>query len=92
MRRLLLVSLMVAAPILVLGATPASACNGYGYRYGGCGYCAPRAYRYSYYRPAYLYRPYYRPRFAYGSFYRPRVWGVRSWGGRRWGWRGGRRW
>ena len=86
MRKLLLVSLVTAAPLLALGATPASACGGYGYGYG--------AYGYSYYRPSFYYGSYFRPRFAYGGFYRPRVYGgfyrPRLWGGR--AWRGGRRW
>ena len=87
MRRLLLVSLVAAAPLLALGATPASAYGWYGSGYGRCGCYAPRAYGYSYYRPTYSYRSYYRPRFVYGGYYRPRVWGWRSWGGRSWGWR-----
>ena len=79
MRRLLFVSLVVAAPILAVGTTPSSAFGWYGYGYSRCGYYAPRVYGYSYYRP----------RFVYGSFYRPRAWGWRGgWGGRRWGWRG----
>jgi hypothetical protein len=89
MRRLIFFAFMTAAPVLVLDAAPASACGWYGYR--GCGCYGPRAYGYSYYRPAYAYRPayfyrsYYRPAFAYGGFYRPRVWGWRRWGGgRRW--------
>jgi hypothetical protein len=91
-RKLILASVVIAAPMLALGSTSASAFGWYGYGYGGgCGYYAPRAYGYSYYRPAY-YGAYYRPRFAYGSFYRPRVWGWRGWGGRGWGWRGWRRW
>jgi hypothetical protein len=94
MRRLMLVSLLVAAPMFALGGTSAAASGwcGYGYGYGGYRYLAPRAYGYSYYRPAYFYRPYYRPRFAYGAFYRPRF----AYGGfyrsRGFGWRGGRRW
>jgi hypothetical protein len=86
MRKLLLVSLVTAAPLLALGATPASACGGYGYGYGAYGYSY---YRPALYRSAYYYRSYYRPRFAYSGFYRPRVLG---WGGRGFGWRGGRRW
>jgi hypothetical protein len=81
MRRMMLISLLVAAPLLTLDVKPASACGwggGYGYGYG---------YR-SYYRPAYRYRPAY----AYASFYRPRVHGWRGGGWRGWGWRGGRRW
>ena len=89
MRKLLLVSLVAAAPLLALGATPASACGGYGYGYGAYGYSY---YRPAFYRPAFSYRSYYRPRFAYSGFYRPRVWGWRGWGGRGFGWRGGRRW
>src|SRR4029453_15128981 len=80
MRRLILAIAMIAAPMLALGSTSASACGGYGYGYGGGGgCCAPRAY--SYYRPAYFYRPYYRPRiyryayhrpaYIYSSYYRP---------------------
>src|SRR5262245_17119655 len=83
MRRLILAIAMIAAPMLALGSTSASACGWYGYGYGGgCGCCAPRAYGYSYYRPTYFYRPYYRPRiygysyyrpaYLYGSYYRPR--------------------
>jgi hypothetical protein len=91
--RKLMIACMVAAPMLALGSTAASAWGSYGYGYRGCG-CgyAPRAYGYSYYRPAYSYGGYYRPRFAYGGFYRPRVWGWRGgWGGRGWGGRGWRR-
>jgi len=87
MPRLILTTLVIAAPLLAIGATPASACGWYGYR--GCGCYAPRAYGYSYYRPAYFYRSHYRPTYAYAGFYRPRVWG---WGGVGWGWRGWRRW
>ena len=80
MRRMMLMSLLVAAPLLTLDVKPAAACGwgGYGYGYG---------YR-SHYRPAYRYRPAY----AYASFYRPRVYGWRGGGWRGWGWRGGRRW
>jgi hypothetical protein len=75
MRRLIFLALLTTVPLLALDAQPASACGWgrYGYGYG--------AYRYSYYRPTY----YYRPAYAYAGFYRPRVWG--------WGWRRGwRRW
>jgi hypothetical protein len=104
MRRLILAIVLIAAPVLALGSTTASACGWYGYGYGGgCGCCAPRAYGYAY-RPAYVYRSYFRPRiyryayyrpaYYYGSYYRPRF----AYGGfyrpRVWGWRGwgGRRW
>ena len=74
MRRLV-ISLLIAAPMLAFGGTSASAygwCGyGYGYGYGGYRYL-PRAYGYSYFRPSFYYRSYYRPRFAYGGFYRPR--------------------
>jgi hypothetical protein len=104
MRRLILAIVMIAAPMLALGSTSASACGGYGYGYGGgCGCCAPRAY--SYYRPAYIYRPYYRPRiyryayyrpaYLYSSYYRPRFYYGGFYRPRVWGWRGGwggRRW
>ena len=93
MRKLVLASVVIAAPMtVVLGSVPASA-FGYGYDYGcvGCGYYAPRYYGYSYYRPFY-YRSYYRPRFFYGGFYRPRIYGWRGWGWRGWGGRGWRRW
>ena len=82
MRRLIFLALLIAAPLLVIDAQPASACWGYGYGYG--------AYRYASYRPVYSYRRAYayRPVYGYGFGYRPRVWG---WGG--WGWRRGwRRW
>jgi len=85
MRRLIFATVVIAAPLLLIGATPASACGWYGYR--SCGCYAPRAYSYSYYRPAYFYRSYYRPAYAYAGFHRPRVWG-----GAAWGWRGWRRW
>ena len=89
MRKLILASVVIAAPMTVaLGSVPASA---FGYGCGGCGYYAPRYYGYSYYRPFY-YRSYYRPRFFYGGFYRPRIFGWRGWGWRGWGWRGWRRW
>jgi hypothetical protein len=83
MRRLILLALITAAPLLAIDAKPSSACGwGYGYGYG--------AYRYSYYRPVYSYRRAYayRPTYAYAGFYRPRVWG---WGGVGWR-RGWRRW
>ena len=95
MRRLV-ISLVIAAPMLALGGTAASAygCCGCGYGYGyGYGYGGYRS-GYSYYRPSFYYGSYFRPRFAYGGFYRPRVYGgfyrPRLWGGR--AWRGGRRW
>jgi len=76
MRRLIFVALLAAAPLLTLGAKPATACGwgwgGYGYGYG-YGY---RASRYAY-----------RPAYAYAGVYRPRVWGWRARGWRR-GWRG----
>ena len=56
--RKLIIACIIAAPMLALGNTAASAWGyGYGYRGCGCGY-APRAYGYTYYRPAYrrLYR------------------------------------
>jgi len=82
MRRLV-ISLVIAAPMLALGGTAASAygCCGCGYGYGYGGYRSG----YSYYRPSFYYGSYFRPRFAYGGFYRPRLWGGRAWrGGRRW--------
>ena len=68
MRRLV-ISLAIAAPMLALGGTAASAYGwcGYGYGYGGYRYYAPRAYGYSYYRPSFYYGSYFRPRFAYGG-------------------------
>ena len=63
--RKLMIACIIAAPMLALGSTAASAWGwyGYGYRGCGCGY-APRAYGYSYYRPAYFYGGFYRPRFT----------------------------
>jgi hypothetical protein len=92
MRRLMFVGLLIA-PMLTLGGASASAfgCGyGYGYGYGGSGCCAPRAYGYSSYRPAF-YGGVYRPRLGYRSFYRARFYrgGYRA---RGFGLRGGRRW
>ena len=78
MRKLILVALLAAAPLL--GSTPAAAfgCGWFGYGYSSAAY-APRAYSYA---PT---RRYYRPRVAgayYGrTFYRPRVAGVRTMAG-----------
>jgi hypothetical protein len=86
MRKLLLASLVIAAPMLV-APTSASAwgwgCgSGYGYAPRYYGYSTPRYYGYSYYAPRW-------------RFYGPRVYGYRAgWGVRRWGlggWRGWRR-
>jgi hypothetical protein len=81
MRRLTFLALLIAAPLLVTDAQPASACD-WGYRYGS------RAYGYASYRPVYSYRRAYayRPVYAYAGFYRPRVFGWRGLGWRR-GWR-----
>lgn len=90
MRRLVFVGLLVA-PMLTLGGASASAFGcGYGYGYGGSGCCAPRAYGYSSYRPAF-YGGVYRSRLGYRSFYRARLYrgGYRA---RGIGLRGGRRW
>ena len=94
MRRLVFVGLLIA-PMLTLGGASASAfgCgSGYGYGYGGSGCCAPRAYGYSSYRPAF-YGGVYRSRLGYRSFYRggSRFYrgGIRA---RGIGLRGGRRW
>jgi hypothetical protein len=84
MRRLTILALVTAVPLLALDAKPAPACDwgGYGYGYS--------AYRYAY-RPAYRYA--YRPRYAYAGYYSPRLFGYRGWGYRGWGWRRGwRRW
>jgi hypothetical protein len=62
MRRLIFATLVIAAPLLSIGATPASACGWYGYR--GCGCYAPRAYGYSYYRPTFFFMSFFRPGFA----------------------------
>jgi hypothetical protein len=91
MRRLVFVGLLIA-PMLTLGGASASAFGcGYGYAYGGYGCCAPRAYGYSSYRPAF-YGGVYRSRLGYRSFYR----GARFYRGgfraRGIGLRGGRRW
>ena len=76
MRKLLLVGLVVAAPILVASTESASAC-GWGYY----GYSAPRYYGYS---------SYYAPRrYYYGA--RVFGWRG-GWGVRRWAWGGWRRW
>ena len=83
MRRLIFLAVLVAAPLLIFDAKPASACDwgGYGYGYG-----------YSSYRPVYRYGYGYRPRYAYASYYRPRFYAYRGWGWRG-GWRRGwRRW
>jgi len=74
MRKLLLVGLAVAAPVL-FASSSASAC-GWGYY----GYSAPRYYGYSYYAPR---------RYYYGArvFGWRAGWGVRRWawgGWRRW--------
>ena len=95
MRRTMLLSLLIAAPMFVLGGTSASASGWCGYGYGGYRYYAPRAYGYSYYRPTFYYGSYYRPRLYYGGFFRPRLhyggfYRPRVWGGR--AWRGWRRW
>ena len=104
MRKLLLVGLAVAAPVLF--ASGASACGwgcdcapSYGYSYG---YSAPRVYGYSSYGYAnygyssYGYGSYYRPAYGYASSY-GRAYGyggyyrpgVRFYGARTYGWRGG---
>jgi len=84
MRKLILVALLAAAPLL--GSTPAAAfgCGWFGYGYSSAA-SAPRAYSYApprrYYRPrvagAYYGRTFYRPRVAGAyysrTFYRPRV-------------------
>jgi hypothetical protein len=80
MRKLLLISLVAAAPML-LGSTGASAwgwgCGSSGARYYG--YSTPRVYGYSYYRPGW-------------RFYGARTYGWRAgWGVRRVGWGGLRR-
>ena len=78
MRKLLLISLAAAAPML-LGSTSASAwgCGYSGARYYG--YSTPRVYGYSYYRPGW-------------RFYGARTYGWRAgWGIRRVGWGGLRR-
>jgi hypothetical protein len=100
MRKLILVALLTAAPLL--GSTPAAAfgCGWFGYGYSSAAY-APRAYSYAptrrYYRPrvagAYYGRTFYRPRVAgrayYGrTIYRPGARAV----ARRAAWRGARRW
>jgi hypothetical protein len=83
MRKLLLVGLVVAAPILVASTETASAC-GWGYY----GYSAPRVYGYTAPRFYYGYTSY-APRRFYGA----RVFGWRAgWGVRRWAWGGWRRW
>jgi hypothetical protein len=82
MRKLLLASLVIAAPLLV---APTSA-SAWGWGCGGYGYSAPRYYGYSAPR---FYGYSYAPRRFYGA----RVFGYRSgWGVRRWGWGGWRRW
>ena len=74
MRKLLLISLVAAAPML-LGSTGTSA-SAWGW---GCG-CAAPSYGYSSYG-------YSAPRvYGYSSYYRP---GVRFYGARTYGWRGG---
>ena len=98
MRRVLLVALTVAAPVLFM-SNGVSAC-GWGcdcaapsYGYSSYGYAAPRVYGYSsYYAPSYGYGSYYAPPYGYGyyygygSYYRP---GVRFYGARAVGWRAG---
>jgi hypothetical protein len=75
MRKLLLVSLVVAAPMLVAPTSASAWGCGYGYGYG----YAPRYYGYSY---APRYYGYYAPRWRY---YGPRVYGYRAgWGVGRW--------
>ena len=81
MRKMLLIGLIVAAPVLIASSEPASAwgwgCGNSGARYYG--YSAPRVYGYSYYRP--------------WRFYGARTYGWRAGlGVRRWGWGGRRRW
>lgn len=77
MRRVIFLALLIAAPLLVTNAQPASACHwGYGYGY--------RAYGYASYRPVYRRAYAYRPAYAYAGFYRPRVFGWRGLGWRRW--------
>jgi hypothetical protein len=96
LRRVLFAAAICAMPLTFVGGEPAAAWGWRGYYgYGGYAYCPPRVYGYSYYRPAYFYRPIFRPRYAYGyaGFYRPRVWGWRGWGWRGgWHGRGWRRW
>ena len=74
MRKLLLVSLVIAAPMLVVPSSASAwgwGCGGYGYGY------APRSYGYSYAPRYYGYSP--------RRFYGARVYGYRAgWGARRW--------
>ena len=77
MRKLLLVGLVAAAPILVASTETVSAC-GWGYS----GYSSPRYYGYT--APRYYGYTSYAPRRFYGA----RVYGWRAGlGVRRWGWR-----
>jgi hypothetical protein len=89
MRKLLLIGLMAAAPILV-APTSASAWGwgwGHGPRYYGYYGYAPRYY-YGYRAPRF--HGYFAPRWRY---YAPRVYGYRAyWAPRRWVWGGWRRW
>lgn len=87
MRKLLLIGLIVAAPMLV-APTSASAWGwGHGPRYYGYYGYAPRYY-YGYTTPRYY--GYYAPRWR---FYGPRVYGYRGYRApRRWVWGGWRRW
>ena len=84
MRKLLLVGLIAAAPMLVAPSTASAWGCGYGYGYGyGYGFYygyAPRYYGYSYAGPRW-------------RFYGARTYGWRAGIGiRRWGWGGRRRW
>jgi hypothetical protein len=87
MRKLPLVALVAAAPILFApsGASAWCDCDGPSYGYASYGYSAPIVYGYSsYYAPGFGYSSYFQPRFGYssyygsGSYYRPRAFGYRS--------------
>ena len=82
MRKLLLVGLVVAAPLVAYSGT-ANACH-----YGYYGYSAPRVY--GYWSPRVYRHAYFAPRWRTAGV---RVYGWRGgWGVRRVGWGGWRRW
>ena len=75
MRKLPLVALVAAAPILFApsGASAWCDCDGPSYGYASYGYSAPIVYGYSsYYAPAYGYSSYYAPGFGYSNYFQPR--------------------